>query len=126
MNRQRRIYLAKSCVFLALIPVLIYAHAAGPDPGKSGVPGESTCNEIGCHVGTGLNAGPGSVKITAESSTYVPGVKQRIQVTVSDPNQRRYGFQFTARLGSNAKTRAGLVSSIDATTLVLCTAANLQ
>src|SRR5262245_40284702 len=107
MDRSRKILIAKIVAIVSAIPALIYAYATGPDPGKSGVPGESTCMEAGCHVGTALNAGPGSVKIDAGGTTYTPGVKQRIRVTVSDPNMRRWGFQATARLSSNARTMAG-------------------
>src|SRR6266511_3457270 len=105
MERQRKIFIGKTIAILSIVPVLIYAYAAGPDPGKSGVPGESTCAESGCHTGVGLNQGAGSVKIDAGGTTYAPGVKQRIKVTVSDPAQRKWGFQLTARLASNAKTR---------------------
>src|SRR5258707_15596866 len=105
MDRQRKIFIGKTMAVLAVIPVLIYAHAAGPDPGKSGVPGESTCTESGCHEGTPLNGGGGSVRIDAGGTTYSPGVKQRISVTVNDSAQRRWGFQLTARLASNVKTR---------------------
>jgi len=127
MNRQNKIFFGKSMAILSVIPALIYAYAAGPDPGKSGVPGESTCNEAGCHVGTGLNAGGGSVKISASGgSSYTPGVTQRITVAVSDPAQRRWGFQLTARLASDSKTRAGTLANIDSTTQPLCAASNLR
>src|SRR6266852_910668 len=116
MDRQRKILIAKIAAVLAVVPVLIYAHAAGPDPGKAGVPGESTCAKSGCHTGAGLNAGGGSVTIDAGGATYAPGVKQRISVAVSDPAQRKWGFQLTARLDSNPKTRAGVLTAIDATT----------
>jgi len=126
MDRQRKIFIGKTIAVLAVIPVLIYAHAAGPDPGKSGAPGESTCAESGCHEGTALNGGGGGrVTIDAGGSTYTPGVKQRISVTVSDPAQRRWGFQLTARLSSNSKTRAGILAAVDGNTQVLCAAANL-
>src|SRR6266550_3082556 len=99
MHRRQKIFIGKVLAVLAVIPVLIFAHAAGPDPGKSGVPGESTCAESGCHAGAGLNAGAGSVMIDAGGSTYSPGgAKQRITVTVTDPTQRKWGFQLTARL----------------------------
>src|SRR2546426_567837 len=123
MDRQRKTFIGKTIAVLAVIPVLIYAHAAGPDPGKSGAPGESTCAESGCHEGTALNGG-GRVTIDAGGSTYTPGVKQRISVTVSAPAQRRWGFQLTARLASNTKTRAGTLAPIDGNTQVLCSLAN--
>src|SRR6266566_8948125 len=116
MDRKRKIYIAKTAAILGVIPALIYAHAAGPDPGKSGVPGESSCAKSGCHTGAGLNAGGGSVAIDAGGTTYAPGVKQRIMVTVSDPAQRKWGFQLTARQASNTKTRAGVLAPIDGNT----------
>src|SRR6058998_1042346 len=125
MNRKRKIFVGKSLAILSVIPILIKAYSSGPDPGKSGAPGESNCTEAGCHVGTGLNAGAGSVKIDAGGSTYVPGVKQRISVSVADPTQRRWGFQLTARLASDSKSRAGLLAPIDSATQLVCAAANL-
>src|SRR5262249_41864536 len=115
----------KISTVLSIIPIMIYAYSAGPDPGKSGAPGESTCAEAGCHAGAGLNRGQGSVTIDAGGTSYSPGVKQRIRVTVSDPAQRRWGFQLTARLASNGKTRAGILAPIDSSTQVICSAANL-
>src|SRR6266852_408905 len=125
MDKQRKIGIGKTLIVLSVIPILIHAHSAGPDPGKSGAPGESTCNEIGCHVGTGLNAGPGSVKIYAEGSSYIPGVTQQISVTISDPQQRRWGFQLTARHASDSKVRAGILAPLDSTTFTVCAASNL-
>src|SRR5439155_111092 len=125
MDRPRKILIAKCGAILSIIPVLIYAHAAGPDPGKAGVPGESTCAESGCHTGAGLNAGAGSVTIDAGGTTYAPGVKQRIMVTVSDPAQRKWGFQLTARQADNPKTRAGILAPINATTQIPCANASL-
>src|SRR3954467_7219393 len=98
MTRRRKIFIGKTLAILSVVPILIYAHATGPDPAKSGAPGESTCNEAGCHAGTGVNAGGGSVTIDAGGNTYTPGVTKRIKVTVIDPTQRRWGFQLTARL----------------------------
>jgi len=126
MDRQRKILIGKTLVILSVIPILIFAHEFGPDPGKSGAPGESTCNEIGCHVGTGLNAGPGSVKINTEGSSYIPGVTQRVSVTISDSApQRRWGFQLTVRRASDSKTRAGILTPLDGTTQATCATATL-
>ncbi|MBI3471296.1 MAG: hypothetical protein HY013_08065 [Candidatus Solibacter usitatus] len=100
------------------------AYAAGPEPGKTGAPGESTCADAGCHTGT-VNSGQGSVKIDAGGSSYQPGVKQRIKVTVSDPVQRRWGFQLTARVGAT-RTQAGSFTPVDGNTQVLCSNANFR
>jgi uncharacterized protein (TIGR03437 family) len=121
MERKRKLFIAKTAVILGVIPVLIWAHAAGPDVGKAGVPGESTCAESECHVGTAINGGGGSVAITfPNGSSYTPGVKQHLVVTISDPAQKKWGFQATARLASNSKTQAGSFTSTDRFTAVVC------
>ena len=71
--------------------MLIYAHDYGPDAGKSGAPGESTCNEAGCHIGTAVNsvrAPSPRIGGTAgfPGTVYTPGQKQHITVTIQDPN----------------------------------------
>jgi uncharacterized protein (TIGR03437 family) len=121
--RRQRIFAGKTAAIFSIVPVLIYALQSGPDPGKTGAPGESLCTESGCHAGT-ANTGAGSVSIDAGGATYAPGVTQRIRVTVRDPVQRRWGFQLTARLAGSSKTRAGLLTPVDANTLVLCSASN--
>src|ERR1700719_721908 len=117
MDRQRKIFIAKTIAILSVVPALIYAHPAGPDPGHAGVPGESTCAQAGCHQGTALNGGGGSVTINAGGSTYTPGVTQQISVNVIDPKQRRWGFQLTARLANDPTTQAGTFEAPPAITL---------
>jgi hypothetical protein len=93
-------------VIMAAFPLVLWALSAGPNSGKAGVPGESTCTEAQCHVGTALNGGGGSVKVTFPGGTvYAPGVKQHLVVTIADPTARNWGFQLTARLASDTKTQ---------------------
>ena len=81
MSRSRRVQLGKIAAAVAVVPVLLYAYAEGPDAGLAGVPGESTC--AACHGSAG---GSGSVTVTFPAGlTYAPGVKQHLVVTVSDP-----------------------------------------
>jgi uncharacterized protein (TIGR03437 family) len=100
-------------------PIMLLAYASGPDPRLTGAPGDETC--ASCHSGT-LNSGAGSVKIRAAAGTnYTPGVKQRIQVEVADAAQRRWGFQFSARLASDLKNaQAGTLTPVDKNTQVIC------
>ena len=127
MERKRKLYIAKSALALGVVPVLIWAHNYGPDPGKNGVPGESNCTESQCHVGTALNGGPGSVAVAfPNGQTYAPGVKQHLVVTISDPSERVAGFQLTARASGNTKSQAGSFASTDQNTLVLCSDTNLR
>ncbi len=117
----RSILLAR-CV-LMILPAMAYAHKDGPDPRRTGAPGDTqtACTGAGCHQGP-LNASGGSVQIILPGSAgYKPGVKQHIMVRVSETGQRRWGFQFTARLSSNpANGQAGNLTPTDNFTQVLC------
>lgn len=86
------------------IPVLLYAYASGPDPRKTGAPGDSpsACATSGCHVGTPLNGGGGNVSVSFPNGlSYTPGTPQTFTITVTDSSAKIYGFQMTARLESN-------------------------
>ena len=121
MERKRKLIVAKMAVVMGTIPLLIWAHSSGPDVGKSGVPGESTCMEAGCHLGTPLNGGGGSVQVTFPGGmTYTPGVKQRLVVTIADATARVWGFQLTARQDGAPRTMAGAFASIDRNTALIC------
>ena len=100
---------------------LVCAEDHGPDVRLTGAPGDLTC--VACHTGTALNAGGGSVAVTASGggSTYTPGVKQRLTITLTDGSATRYGFQLSARLVSNpASGQAGSLAAVDNNTQVRC------
>lgn len=113
--------LALAASVAATIP-LAYAHSYGPKPGVSGAPGETPGACTQCHAGGAVNSGAGSVAIQLPSGAfYTPGVKQRLTVLVSDPNQQRWGFQLTARLNSDLQNaQAGDLSPVDGMTQVIC------
>jgi uncharacterized protein (TIGR03437 family) len=120
--RQHKIFAGKCASILSVIPVLIYAYAGGPEPRHTGAPGDQTCAMAGCHTGTAVNSPNGNVTITAAGGTsYVPGQRQRITVTITDAAQRVFGFQATARLESNLQGgQAGTFTPTDNRTQVLC------
>jgi uncharacterized protein (TIGR03437 family) len=129
MQRKQKLWVAKSALIAAVIPIFIYANVAGPDPGNCGVPGENgTCAQSGCHEGT-ANSGQGSVAVSfPNGQTYAPGVKQHLMVTISDPatTQQAWGFQLTARSSTNTQAQAGSFAPSDASTQVLCTSVTLN
>src|SRR5262245_20039304 len=92
-----------------------FAHSYGPAPRVTGGPGDNPRACASCHSGSNLDSGPGSVKIILQSGAiYIPGVKQRVTVQVADPNQRRWGFELSARMNSDAsKTSAGELVPVD-------------
>jgi len=121
MERKRKVLFAKMAVVASVVPVLIYAYEYGPDPGNTGAPGQSTCAQAGCHSGTAVNAGGGSVAVTFPADlSYTPGTRQHLVVTVTDSAARRAGFQLTALLAGDSTKPAGTFSPSDNTTQVLC------
>jgi uncharacterized protein (TIGR03437 family) len=128
MERKRKLFWAKTGVLLSAIPVLLWAHEYGPDVGYSGVPEENgTCATSGCHVGTANNPNnKGSVVVNfPNGSTYTPGVKQHLTVTIADPSQQAWGFQLTARNAGSTSTMAGSFVPTDTHTLLMCGQPNL-
>ena len=122
MQRSSTIFMAKCVTILAVIPAVILASASGPEARHTGAPGDlGTCTA--CHAGQANPTG-GSVQITAaEGSTYTPGQKQRMTVTITDTGAtaRLYGFQATARLASNlSRGQAGTLTPSNSETKVVC------
>ncbi len=102
------------------LPILLWAFSSGPDPGRTGVPGEGTCLGSGCHTGT-LNPSGGGVSVTFPAGlTYTPGVRQALIVKVDDSIAKGFGYQLTVRLASNSKTQAGSLSVSGSASFVQC------
>jgi uncharacterized protein (TIGR03437 family) len=95
--------------FAVLVPLAVLAYEYGPDPRYTGAPGDNqlACAASGCHTGLAaggpINAAGGGVTATFSSgTTYTPGGSPiTIVVTVTDPVNKHYGFQMTARLATN-------------------------
>jgi uncharacterized protein (TIGR03437 family) len=104
------------------VPIAAFGHSYGPKPRVTGAPGDDPQACTLCHTTNALNSGTGSVKILLQSgAVYIPGVKQRVSVQVSDPNQQRWGFELTARLDSDpTKSQAGDLTPVDNWTQVIC------
>lgn len=109
---------------VALGTPLLFGYASGPPAYVTGDPvspdNGATCNQSGCHTGTGVNAGGGAVTIaTTANGTYTPGQTYTVTVTVTDSKQRAWGFELTARALSN-NNQAGSLTSADSSTFVQC------
>ncbi len=93
---------------LPLCAAGLFAHSFGAPPGETGAPGETNCTV--CHIGT-ANSNGGSVKISViDALTYSPGQTIHLTVTDADPTAMRWGFELTARLGSDGTKPAGTLS----------------
>src|SRR5258708_6651852 len=104
-------------VVVCILPLTAFGHSYGPKPRVTAGPGDDARACTACHSSSALNSGSGSVAILLQGGpVYVPGVKQRIAVQISDPKlqQQRWGFQLTARLNSDStKSSARAVTSND-------------
>jgi uncharacterized protein (TIGR03437 family) len=125
MSKRKSLHIAKFSLILGAAPLLLYAYEYGPLPGYTGAPGDNqtSCVASGCHSGK-VNSGPGSVKITlpsGNSGTYTPGQSMQLLVQITDSTKAAYGFQMTARMGSNGMTQAGGFAPTDKNTFVQCT-----
>jgi len=131
MARRRKLRLAQVAVVMGAFAIVLWAYEYGPNPGVCGVPNEAgTCTNVGCHTGTTNNpANKGSVTISFPNGlTYVPGVKQHLTVTISDPatTQQAWGFEVTARQSSNPATMTGTFTPDDQYTQIMCSSADLN
>jgi uncharacterized protein (TIGR03437 family) len=112
----------RSLALFAIAPVGLLAHSYGPPPRVTGGAGDNARACTACHTTNPLNSVNGSVKVLLQGGQfYVPGVKQRITVQVSEPNQQRWGFELSARLNSDLeKGQAGDFAPVDNLTQVIC------
>jgi uncharacterized protein (TIGR03437 family) len=126
MEQKTKLRVAKGVVILSVVPLLIHAYEYGPDPGAAGVPGENgSCSQSGCHTGTAVNGGGGSVTVTFPGDmTYTPGQTQHLIVTIDDSKERKWGFELTARLASDVTQMAGSFSPTDKRTQLMCSTAD--
>jgi uncharacterized protein (TIGR03437 family) len=122
---QRKPLFIQISFLLALAPFVAQAYEYGPDPRRTGAPGDvSTCVSSGCHSGT-VNTGPtgSGVKIILSNgaTSYVPGQTMAISVQITDSTKVKFGFEMTARLASNlANGQAGDFNPTDTLTQVIC------
>jgi uncharacterized protein (TIGR03118 family) len=110
-----------SLLALATLSAAAVAFSTGPRPRFTGAPGDNALACTQCHTGV-LNSGRGSVKIVYPGGAeYKPGNTYRMRVEVRDPDQQRWGFEFTARLNSNlANGQAGDLNPVDGNTRTIC------
>jgi hypothetical protein len=91
------------------IPLAVWSFPGNPPVGKTGAPGESTC--ASCHGG-GL--GGGKIAVTASSgTTYHPGTKQPLTVTITDAHASDWGYEMTAVQTTKTTTGAGTFKATD-------------
>lgn len=74
----------------------VKAYQSGPDPARTGAPGELTCAIAACHIGTPVNSGGGTLSITGVPDSYSPNQQIDVTVTMAQAGRVRFGFEVTA------------------------------
>lgn len=117
----RVVFWGRMAAVLGVLPILILGSSGGPGPGFTAAPGEQSCAQAGCHVGT-ANPTTGGIELSVPSeSTYTPGgPKQTWKVTVTGATGNIYGFSLSVRPTSNSNTQAGDLTATSANQEVLC------
>jgi hypothetical protein len=98
MNKSRPWGTLCLVVLVPLLGGLAGAFSLGPPTGSTGVPGEGTCADPGCHTTFAVNSGSGGLVLTNVTSTpgqYEPGDTLDFGILLQQAGQSRWGFQLT-------------------------------
>lgn len=106
MNRTFLPFLLLAC--LVPVPTAVLANSAGPPDGRTGAPGESSCQA--CH---GTATGDGALTLIGVPEMYQLGGSYTLTVELADNGQQRWGFELTSIDGNG--DAAGSLSVTDAT-----------
>src|SRR5882762_5451568 len=96
MSTLDRLVLMIVIVALFLVPVMLLATVEGLPLAHTGAFGEQGCDQ--CHRSQG-----GSGQVQVEVGPYIPGQKQSVLITITDPTAIRWGFQLTLFLSRNVR-----------------------
>ncbi len=90
----------------------VHANSSGPPLSRTGAPSEQTCAASGCHTGTAVNSGGGTLTITGMPANYTLNQEYDITITLSQSGRQRFGFQATV-IDDTGK-EAGTITITDA------------
>jgi uncharacterized protein (TIGR03437 family) len=74
----------------------VAAYRSGPDPARTGAPGELTCNMAACHNSFATNSGGGALSLTGLPANYTPSQEINLTVIMNQAGRALYGFELTA------------------------------
>ena len=93
---------------LFVVPVALLAEGAMPSIGYSGAPTDHNGQNCStCHNSFGAANSDPSGSLTADISSYNPGIQQTIRIIIQHPQASRWGFQITIRSVSDETQSAG-------------------
>lgn len=97
--------------FAAAMPAAALAFSSGPPDGFAGNP-PAVLDCTVCHADFPVNSGNGSLSLADLPPSFVPGVAYDITVVLSDPGQRRWGFELTV-VGEDPEVEGGTMVVTD-------------
>ena len=108
------ICLVVSSIVILSIAGIIFAFAGGPPTGATGsaIFNQPSCNQGGCHAGLAVNSPNGNLTLAGVPSNYTLGQAYDLTITINQPNQRRWGFQISARARTSTAS-VGTFQSLD-------------
>jgi hypothetical protein len=108
-------------MLLLLYAGQLISNSAGAPGGRTGAPGELTCQE-GCHNSFALNTGPGTTSLssTVPETGYEPGQTYQVSLKIKNAGVTRFGFGATT-IGTVSQTGAGNKTLTEATRTKLAT-----
>ena len=92
---------------LGAFPIALFAFSTGPPVKRTGAAIDGGINCTACHSTYGQANSDSRGSVAIQGSSYTPGVKQTIRVSVKHPEALRWGFQLIARLASDQSKQAG-------------------
>ena len=98
---------------LALLAALpARAFDFGPPDGFAGNPPDAM-NCTLCHYEFEVNSGDGALQLIGLPATYVPGQTYNLSVRLSDPEQKRWGFELTVQDDADYNEQGGQLVVLD-------------
>ncbi len=105
LTGMRRTILA---TLLLAAPIALFGESALPSIGYTGAPTDHNGQNCStCHNSFGAANSDATGSVTANISSYNPGVQQTIHIMVQHPQAQRWGFQITIRSVSDQTQSAG-------------------
>src|SRR5262245_24796414 len=113
-KRKPLLSLAVSLIVILSIAGILFAFAGGPPVGATGsvIFNQQSCSQAGCHSGMPVNSPNGSLTLAGVPANYTLGQAYDLTVTINQPNQRRWGFQISARSRTSTAS-VGSFQSLD-------------
>ncbi len=126
---KQKLLLTLAFVVLMLCAETAFTNRSAPPAGRTGAPGETTCNTSGCHMGSSVVTNSSFLAVTSIPSSlftdgYTPGQTYNLVVNLSS-NTPRYGFELTV-LDKVNNNQAGTIALTSPATTSLTSSGGRQ